>query len=464
MLEKKEKKKNYGKFDRKTVWIDAYPGAHFEDRCQNLNSYILPQNSSGITLIALIITIIIMLILVGVTVNVSLQGGLFSKAKEATKQTQKEIDKEQLQVAVWDSYNNQGNLDLDKLKDNLPEGFSEKEGTYESEKGNLFIIENGMVKDVKWTQDEKGNILYEEKESGIKIGDYVNYEKILQTNPVTVNENTQVIKDLQEYSGLKEAKNNGVTTEYNSKSQISQETDLKWKVLDVKNGKLRLISENPTKSKVYLYGYNGYNNAVYLLDEICNTLYSIPGVGTVQNLKIEDIESKIDSGKYDYTQYINSQNIKYGETNEYKNNKYYPEILAKEKTAWVDNVQGTELGLSEQNNQPMKQTPGKQANSSIKVTQTYWAKNMEETNWIDSRYQNIFIKNSYWVASRCVQLQGDRCDFYVRKVQDNIVGGIWICASHAASNGCDYSVRPVISLNSDIQIKDKVENTWQIKQ
>ena len=45
------------------------------------------KENKGITLIALIITIIVMLILVGVTINVALNGGLFSKAEEATTKT-----------------------------------------------------------------------------------------------------------------------------------------------------------------------------------------------------------------------------------------------------------------------------------------------------------------------------------------------------------------------------------------
>ena len=55
----------------------------------NLTSHLsLLTSNKGITLIALIITIIVMLILVGVTINVALQGGLFTTAKEAVKQTQ----------------------------------------------------------------------------------------------------------------------------------------------------------------------------------------------------------------------------------------------------------------------------------------------------------------------------------------------------------------------------------------
>ena len=53
---------------------------------------------TGVTLIALIITIIIMLILLGVTINIALDGGLFSTAKEAVKQTQIKAYQEELDL------------------------------------------------------------------------------------------------------------------------------------------------------------------------------------------------------------------------------------------------------------------------------------------------------------------------------------------------------------------------------
>ena len=52
------------------------------------------KTEKGITLIALIITIIVMLILVAVSVIVSIDGGLFSKAKEAGRKTQIAAQKE----------------------------------------------------------------------------------------------------------------------------------------------------------------------------------------------------------------------------------------------------------------------------------------------------------------------------------------------------------------------------------
>ena len=53
------------------------------------------RRNNGITLIALIITIIVMLILVAVTITVAVNGGLFSYAGRAGRETQNAIDKEQ---------------------------------------------------------------------------------------------------------------------------------------------------------------------------------------------------------------------------------------------------------------------------------------------------------------------------------------------------------------------------------
>ena len=110
----------------------------------------LEHNSKhkGITLVALIITIIVILILVGVSVTVALKGGLFTTAKDATKQTQIEQEKEQLLSAALGAIKNKRKVDLDKLTANLPEGFreisleaTEKTRTYASESGNKYVVD-----------------------------------------------------------------------------------------------------------------------------------------------------------------------------------------------------------------------------------------------------------------------------------------------------------------------------------
>ena len=106
----------------------------------------------GITLIALIITIIVMLILVAVTINVALNGGLFTKAKNATNDTQKEVDKEELLSAVVSAYDAiEGTINETELRKIEARGWTiTKNGdntyTCQSPKGNVFTI------------DSKGNI------------------------------------------------------------------------------------------------------------------------------------------------------------------------------------------------------------------------------------------------------------------------------------------------------------------
>ena len=53
------------------------------------------KTQKGITLIALVITIIVMLILVAVTISMAINGGLFEKAGQATKDTKNAMDAEQ---------------------------------------------------------------------------------------------------------------------------------------------------------------------------------------------------------------------------------------------------------------------------------------------------------------------------------------------------------------------------------
>ena len=104
------------------------------------------KEDKGITLIALVITIIVMLILVGVTINVAMQGGLFDTARETTKGTEIEADKEILQGAIVASLDIEtGTVNKGKLIDNLPGWRVEGEGPYTctspSPKENVFSID-----------------------------------------------------------------------------------------------------------------------------------------------------------------------------------------------------------------------------------------------------------------------------------------------------------------------------------
>ena len=251
------------------------------------------KNTKGITLVALVITIIILLILAGISISALTNTGIFQKAKDAKQKSENAaLD----QNTKLDEYENE----LDKY---LPKQLVDK-------------VNDGTI----------------------KVGDYISY-----TPDGASTEN--ILQELATYSGNTDSTKNTTST---LTQEIDKETGLKWRVLDVKDGKVRLISDRPTTSKITLSGPKGYNNAVYLLDKTCKTLYNNSKLASnVQNFKIEDIQDHL---AYDYKQYPNS-NVdtgKYGGTKEYTANKNYPNIFAKEKTGWVDEKQGTELSLSEQ--------------------------------------------------------------------------------------------------------------------
>ena len=200
------------------------------------------NKNNGITLIALVITIIILLILAGISISAITNQRLFKNAKEAQNTTEKsEVEQEKV---------------LNEYEDEI----------------NKYLSNDNKIAEKLVDKINDGTI---------KIGDYVKYV------PETAKTDS-IIQELNAYSGLAD----------NTTSTLTQE-NLNWRILDIQNGQVRLISEVPTTVKITLKGYNGYNNAVKLLDDTCNTLYNNSKLASkVQNLKMEDIQDKMNETNY----------------------------------------------------------------------------------------------------------------------------------------------------------------------
>ena len=350
------------------------------------------NREKGITLIALVITIIILLILAGISISALTNQGLFKNAKIAQNATEK-AEAEQGKT-------------LNEYEDEI----------------NKYLSNNDKTEE---TLVDKVN------DRTIKIGDYVKY------TPDTAS-TTEILQELNTYSG----------SDKNTTSTLTQES-LNWRVLDIKDGQVRLISELPTTSKITLNGYNGYNNAVKLLDDTCNTLYTNKKLANkVQNIKIEDIQDKM--VETDYSKF----DSKYGKTFT-PSYKYYANILTKEKEQKVNGTAGTELGLSEQT-ELINQTTKPQA-TSLEIKYTYWNKTMTTNDFKNSKYYELFINNgsnysTYWMSSRCVLTDSYYAGFYVRYVYSGDVGANFLCNSGDYERPYAYAFRPVITLNSNVQI------------
>lgn len=104
----------------------------------------------------------------------------------------------------------------------------------------------------------------------------------------------------------------------------------------------KVVDALPTTSTITISGYNGYNNAVKLIDDVCYTLYNSELASSVQNLKIEDIEDKM--VEKDYTKFTANYGASYTPPN-----AYFSSILMKEKNQQIkigSLVQkGTEWGI-----------------------------------------------------------------------------------------------------------------------
>ena len=195
----------------------------------------MKNKEHGITLVSLVMTIIIILILAGVTLTTLTQTGLFENAKQVKNATENAQKKENETLSEY----------IDQINEYLPE-----------------------------------TLAYKVNSGEIPIGSYIKY------TPDAASEETinKLIEELGTYSG----------SESNTKETLKQEMDLNWRVLDVKDGQVRLISDVPTTSSITLGGYNGYNNAVKLIDDTCSMLYNNSKLANkVQNLKIEDVQDKM---------------------------------------------------------------------------------------------------------------------------------------------------------------------------
>ena len=349
--------------------------------------------NKGITLIALVITIIILLILAGISISALTNQGLFKNAKEAKNRTENSQKEEQ---EILNQYEDELNRHL----------------------SNNRKIEENLIDNVK--------------EGIIKIGDYVKY------TPDKTNTDA-ILQELNTYSGSSD----------NTTSTLTQE-NLNWRILDVKDGQVRLISEVPTTSKITLKGYNGYNNAVKLLDDTCNSLYNNSRLASkTQNLKIEDIQDKMNETNYSniYADYGKSFTL---------SNKYYPNILTKEKQQKVNGISGTELMNSEQT-ELINQTSKVQANT-LELKNIYWRKEMNLNDFKDSKYYELFINNgtkypTYWLSSRSITVSSIVAGFNMQYISNANVIGITLYYTDGNEDSRKFAYRPIVTLNTDVLIE-----------
>ena len=178
--------------------------------------------TSGITLIALVVTIVVLLILAGITISlVFSENGIIAKAREAAEKTNQAVINEQAQMNELAGY-------MENMLNGIGESTTPEEPT----------VPVGLEVGSTVIYNPSGTYNWQAK--------YCSSTKTETTDDVTLNSSTG--------------------EDFNISS---------WKVLSIDNetGTVELVPSAPTTGTVYLGEAQGYNNGVKLLNDACSSLY-----------------------------------------------------------------------------------------------------------------------------------------------------------------------------------------------
>ena len=236
-----------------------------------------------------------------------------------------------------------------------------------------------------------------------------------------------------------------------------------------------------SQSSVYFRGSTGYNNGVYLLNDICKSRYGNASLGaTARSLTIEDIESRMNATGIAARNGYKAGTVQYGTTRKYTgSNAKYPAIYAQEKYSGInvsDVADGTQVitgsvdATAQAKMNPSGKTQSedvyttptadtsKTASTTLTCTQTYYY--FSNTPWSyfdDTNFHSMIFgtRTYFWLASRCVYCDSDdsNANFGLRYVDYSYLRCGNMFYSYGGSNDYSHRLAPVVSLGSGIQVK-----------
>ena len=254
-----------------------------------------------------------------------------------------------------------------------------------------------------------------------------------------------------------------------------------WKIMEVdENGNITKLLGIGSKV-VFFKGSTGYNNGVYLLNDICKSRYGNASLGaTARSLNIEDIESRMNSNGIAARNGYKSGTVQYGTTRKYTGKfTKYPAIYAQEKYSGVDvsdvadgtqvitgSVDTTAQGKMNPNGKTQSEDvytaattdTSKTDATTLTCTQTSYYFGSTPSSYFDDTnfYSMIFGTETYfWLASRCVYCSSSKsyAFFELCYVGCSDLDGDSLFFSDGGSLSRSYRLAPVVSLGSGIQVK-----------
>ena len=438
-------------------------------------------NEKAITLIALVVTIVILLILAGVTITMTLgQNGLFTRARAGAAAYNESEVRDDLSMLItqytWDKASEKTDKSLgDYLKDNGATSVKANadgttlEVTY---KGYTFKVnkDSGEITEVSKSDSSDSpttpTIIP-------KVGEIVSYTPDTPSTGYDLTTAKSGYDDAQTIDGTYDP-----TT---------------WKIMEVdESGNVTKLLGIGSKT-ITFQGSTGYNNGVYLLNDICKSRYGNASLGaTARSLNIEDIESRMNSNgiaaRNANKGYNNTGTTQYGATRKYTgSNAKYPALYEQEKYAGVhrdaqgnlvevsDVADGTQVitgsvdttaqskmnpngkTQSEDAYTAITQDTSKTDATTLTCTQTLWEGSQSSSYYDDANFYNMIFGTGtdFGLASRYVDCNSyaSTASFGLRGVANSYLGGGRLFDSDGDSTSGSTHFAPVVSLGSGIQVK-----------
>ena len=324
--------------------------------------------------------------------------------------------------------------------------------------------------------------------TGTVGGKTYSLEKIVTVNQYKVK--TPQVGDIVKYTPDTPSTGYDLSTAksgYSSAQTIDDTYDpTTWKIMEVdENGNVTKILGIGSKT-VRFGNSTGYNNGVYLLNDICRSRYGNASLGaTARSLNIEDIESRMNAtgiAARNANKGYNNESIQYGTTKTFTgSNAKYPAIYAQEKYSGVDVsdvTAGSQVitGSVDATAQARMNLNGKSgsddiyttlpetlettgpAKTNLTCTQTYYRFDSIPSSYFDdSNFYNMIFGTgtTFWLASRCVDCSSSDsyADFGLRRVYYSGLSGTDMFYSYGRSYDFNSRLAPVVSLGSGIQVK-----------
>ena len=305
---------------------------------------------------------------------------------------------------------------------------------------------------------------------------------LLDTYEIQVIHGNEIASSPQEYHILKvgdyinytydEADNYVITSEYtgsnsNPSAGIPQTKDLNWRILKVHDdGTIDLISEMATDTDIFFESAVGYNNAVFILNDICAKQYSNATLATTaRSLNLDDVEEELnDQGIEEKNKYISEGNVQYGNFKLYQG--IYPLLYAEENGTWTNisseditaglteekirqNLKRDGIDVSENGYTSLTTDSASTVVQNLIMTQSFYQLEVKSEYLKNSDIYSVLFEQeeTYWLASRSINCYENYGNFAISGITNNFIGGSGTFNTDTGIGTPSRAIRPVVSLD-----------------